>query len=306
MNKGILFFCLMVITISSFAQQDAMYTHYSFNMLTVNPAYAGSRNAMTLTALHRSQWVGFDGAPITESFTIHSPTKKSKMGFGLSFLNDKIGPINNTSLFGSYAYKLKFKTAGVLSMGVSAGFNLLQANVTGLSATDQNDVTIASNTRNQFSPNFGIGFYYTYKKYFIGLSSPMLMKNKINPNSPTGYGLERRHIYISGGVVLPVNSMVMFRPTLLVKMTQAAPVQADLTAMFIFDKKLELGASFRTGDAISALIGINVLSNLRVGYSYDFSYGLNVARANIGSHELMLRYDFITKARKRIVSPRYF
>ena len=288
------------------AQQDAMYTHYSFNMLSINPAYAGSREVLTLTTLHRSQWIGFEGAPVTDNFTIHAPLFKHKMGIGLSALNDKIGPVNNTSFNASYAYKIKFKVGGQLSMGINGGINLLQANLVGLVATNSNDVTIANNTRNQLTPNFGVGFYFTRKKYFLGFSSPKLIKNKIDPTAPSGLSLERRHFYLTGGIVLKMSEAISFRPTLLVKMTQAAPVQTDLTALFIFNKVVEIGGMYRTGDAVGLLLGYNFENNLRVGYSFDWSYGVQTSRVNAGSHELMLRYDFISKTKKRIVSPRYF
>lgn len=288
------------------AQQDAMYTHYSFNMLGINPAYAGSREAMTLTALNRSQWVGFEGAPKTQSFTIHSPIAKTKMGIGLSFVNDKIGPVNNTSFQGNYAYKLKFKYGGQLAMGINGGINLLQANLTGLQAENSNDFTISNNTRNYMTLNFGVGAYYTQGRYFAGFSVPKLLKNKLDPSSPSTLNTEQYHVYLTGGAMLDLNSTVAFRPTALVKITKGAPLQTDLTAMFVFQKTVELGAMFRTGDAFGFLVGYNLPSHIRIGYSFDWSYGLQTSRVNGGSHELMLRYDFISKTRKRIVSPRYF
>ncbi|MBI1835873.1 MAG: type IX secretion system membrane protein PorP/SprF [Flavobacteriia bacterium] len=300
--------CLVIVlnlTILN-AQQDAMYTHYSFNMLTVNPGYAGSRDAMTLTALHRSQWVGFEGAPVTESFTIHAPIFKTKMGIGLSALNDKIGPVNNSSIYASYSYKLKFKTAGQLALGVNGGINVLQTNLTNLIATNTNDPTIANNTRNYLSKNFGFGAYYTYSKYFVGLSIPKLIKNKIDPTALSDYNTERRHVYLSAGAVLKINNNLSLRPTTLIKFTQAAPIQTDLTAMFIIQNTIEIGGMFRTGDAFGLLLGYNLPNHMRIGYSFDWSYGVQTARVNAGSHELMIRYDFINKARKRIVSPRYF
>lgn len=306
MKKLITCLVLLMNLVIANAQQDAMYTHYSFNMLAINPAYAGSREVLTLTALHRSQWVGFEGAPVSDNFTIHAPLFKHKMGIGLSALNDKIGPVNNTSFNASYAYKIKFKIGGQLSMGINGGINLLQANLIGLTATNYSDVTIANNTRNQLTPNFGVGFYFTRKKYFLGLSSPKLIKNKIDPTAPSGLSIERRHVFVTGGIVLGLSRNVEFRPTMLVKMTQAAPIQTDLTAMFIINKVLEFGGMYRTGDAFGVLLGYNLENNLRIGYSFDWSHGVQTARVNAGSHELMLRYDFISKTKKRIVSPRYF
>ena len=300
--------CLIVIlnVVVAKAQQDAMYTHYSVNMLAINPAYAGTRDVLTLTALHRSQWVGFEGAPVTESFTIHTPLFKGRMGIGFAAINDKIGPVNNTGFTANYSYKLKFKTGGKLSLGINGGINLLQANLVGLTATNSSDVTIAANTRNYLTPNFGIGAHYAKNKYFVGLSCPKLIKNKIDPTAPSGLSLEQRHLYATGGVVLDLAPAIAFRPTLLVKMTQAAPIQSDLTALFIIQKTIEIGAMYRTGDAAGLLVGYNFDNNIRIGYSFDWSYGVQTSRVNAGSHELIIRYDFISKSRKRIVSPRYF
>lgn len=295
----------MTLVINANAQQEAMYTHYAFNMLSVNPAYAGSREAMTLTALHRSQWVGFEGAPQTESFTIHSPIAKNNMGLGLSFINDKIGPINNTGFQGCYAYKLKFNYGGKLALGINGGVNLLQADLTGLQAANQNDVTL-TNTRNQVMPNFGFGAYYTYTKFFAGFSIPSLIKNKLDPTSPTGLNLEERHTYITGGVNLDVTKNIAFKPIALIKMVKGAPLQTDLTGLIIINKTVEIGGMYRSGDAYGLIVGYNLPNHIRVGYSFDWSMGVKTARVNSGSHELILRYDFISKARKRIVSPRYF
>ena len=136
------------------AQQDAMYTHYMNNTLVVNPGYAGNRDAMTVTALHRSQWVDFKGAPITQTLTLHTPLKNKHIGVGFSVLNDKIGPINNTSVYVDFAYIMQITEKSKLALGLSAGMNILQASLTGLQLDQQNDIAFQNNINNHVTPNF--------------------------------------------------------------------------------------------------------------------------------------------------------
>lgn len=294
------------LALSASAQQEAMFTHYFMNTLQINPAYAGSRDAMTLTAMHRSQWVGFAGAPKTENITLHSPFKREDMAFGASIMLDRIGPVSNSAVFVDYAYKVPLYK-GLLSMGLKGGFDLLQVNLTSLYATDLNDNSLAMNVRNKSMMNFGLGAYYSQDKFYAGISCPKLLENKINmTNNPTSQASLQRHIYIVGGAMLAVTPSISFKPMGLIKMTQGAPLELDVTPMFVFNNKFELGAMARTTDALGIVFGVNLDNNLRVGYSFDWSYGLNTAAYNAGSHELVLRYDFVKNVRKKIVSPRYF
>lgn len=306
MKHIVLTIALLVSTLSTFAQQEAMYTHYAFNTLMINPAYAGSREALTFTALHRSQWVGFKGAPQTETFTMHAPFRDNDMGLGLSILNDHIGPVNNTSFNVDYAYKIPFYN-GRLSMGLKGGIDLMQIRLTELYAMDGNDMAIANNVRNQVLPNVGFGAYYSERNYYVGISSPRLVQNRINlVNNSSSLAKEKQHYYIIGGTMLNINPMFALKPMGLIKITGGAPIELDLTAILVMDERYEFGAMMRTRDAFGFLFGINFDNNMRLGYSFDWSFGLNTGRYNAGSHEIIIRYDFIKSDRKAIVSPRYF
>jgi type IX secretion system PorP/SprF family membrane protein len=292
------------------AQQAPMYTHYMYNTLSVNPAYAGSRDALTLTALHRSQWVGFKGAPVTQTFTMHAPLENKHIGLGLSLLNDKIGPSNNTSLFADFAYRIKLSEGSKLAFGLSAGANIFQANLSALELTQQSDAVFQSNISNHVTPNFGFGLYYSRERFYAGISAPGLVQNNYSvvrlDDGTSLIGKEQRHYFFIAGSMLPISDNLAFKPTTLIKVTSGAPAEADLTASFIIMKRLLLGVMFRTGDSFGALVGFDITDQLHLGYSFDYSYGVKTFKYNQGSHELVLRYDFLRIGKKQVHSPRYF
>ena len=280
------------------AQQDPMFTHYMYNTLSVNPAYAGSREALTITALHRSQWVDFSGAPMTQTLTLHTPISVKHIGLGLSASNDKIGPINNTSVSGSFAYIMQVSKRSKLALGLSGGVNVLQANLNSLDLDQQNDPAFQNNISNRLTPNFGFGLYYSRERFYAGVSTPNLIQSNYSEldqyNGTTLLGQSKRHYFFIAGAVFKLADNLAFKPTTLVKATEGAPLQADFTASFIIMKRLLLGANYRTGDSFGALVG------------FDWSYGLRTFTYNQGSHEIILRYDFIFSGKKQINSPRYF
>lgn len=304
---------VLVLTSGSLAmnaQQAPMYTHYMYNTLSVNPGYAGSRDALTVTALHRSQWVDFKGAPITQTITMHSPLRNPHIGLGLSLLNDKIGPTNNTSVVADFAYIMKLTQKSKLALGLSAGANIWQANLSALQLDVQADPSFQNNIHNHATPNFGFGAYYSRERFYAGISTPNLLENNYSvvklENGNTLVGKEQRHYFFIAGTLLKLTDNLALKPTTLVKVTPAAPVQADLTASFIIMKKLLIGGMFRSGDAVGALVGFDITEQFHVGYSFDWSYGLKTSKYNQGSHEIVLRYDFILIDKKQIHSPRNF
>lgn len=301
---------LSVLCFGANAQQDPMFTHYMYNTLSINPAYAGSREALTITALHRSQWVDFKGAPSTQTLTLHSPIGVKHIGLGLSGTNDKIGPINNTSVMGSFAYIMQVSKKSKLALGVNGGVNILQADLNSLDLDQQNDPTFQNNIANRVTPNFGVGVYYSRERFYAGLSSPNLIQNQYSSldqvNGTTLTAESKRHYFFIAGAVFNLSDNLALKPTTLVKVTEGAPIEADFTASFIMMKRFLLGANFRTGDSFGALVGFDLNEQFHIGYSYDWSYGLRTPSYNKGSHEIMLRYDFIFSGKRQIHSPRYF
>ncbi len=310
MKKLIVIGIALLIGLDNYAQQDAMFTHYMFNTLAINPAYAGSRDALTITTLHRSQWVGFGGAPTTQTLTLHTPLS-NKIGLGLSLLNDKIGPINTTAVYGDFSYSIKLSKKSKLSFGLKGGVNLIQGNLKTLQLEDANDESFSNNIESNLLPNFGFGMYYSTSKWYIGLSTPKLLENKFDNNTSTSssqVSKEQRHYFLIAGIVFNLNTdgSLKLKPTTFIKATNGAPSEADITALFIIKDKIELGAMYRSGDAAGLLIGYNFTDQLHFGYSFDWSFSNTTFKYNNGSHELILRYDFIYKGKAKIRSPRYF
>ncbi|TND01978.1 MAG: hypothetical protein FD123_4129 [Bacteroidetes bacterium] len=301
---------LVLGSLTVHAQQIPMYTHYMYNTLVINPGYAGSREALTVTALHRSQWVDFKGAPMTQTLTMHAPLKSKHIGIGLSASNDKIGPTNNTSVFADFAYIMMLTEKSKLALGLSAGANIFQARLNTLQLDQQTDPVFQNDISNHVTPNFGFGAYYYMERFYAGISTPNLLQNSYSEIQQTGnntlIGKEQRHYFFIAGAMLNMTDNLAFKPTTLVKVTAAAPVQVDFTASFVIAKKLLLGAMYRTGDAFGGLVGLGITEQFHLGYSFDWSYGLKTAKYNQGSHEIVLRYDFIFFDKRQIHSPRHF
>ena len=306
MKNLILTFIAFIATGQLVAQQEAMFTHYSFNTLAVNPGYAGSRDALTVTGLRRWQWVNFDGAPITNTLTLHAPIANEKIGLGLTLFNDRIGPTTSNAIFVDFAYKIPVGP-GKLAFGIKGGINQLGNNITGLNPTDDGDTFLGSDQNSQVLPNFGFGMYYSTRSFYAGISTPRLLENDFKTNAVTQAN-EQRHYYFIAGTVFPISKKqnIKLRPTALVKLTEAAPVELDLTALFYFNDKFWTGPMFRTGDAVGLLAGLNITDQFALGYSFDWSFVNKTLTYNAGSHELMLRYDFVYNNAERIRSPRYF
>ena len=300
--------CALIFSISTLnvkGQQDAMYTHYAFNTLSVNSGYAGSRDALTVTGLGRFQWVGFEGAPITQTLTVHTPIYKENFGVGLSRINDKIGPLNTTAFYIDAAYHLKVNSRGHrLAMGLKGGGNLVQGDLNSVSTTDSDDPSFTNQVPTQFLPNVGVGGYYYTDRWYVGLSAPKLLENSLGNGASSSK--ESRHYFLIAGFLVDLNKSFKLKPSSFVKITSSTPIEADVSALLIYRDLLWGGGMFRTGDAFGLLAGVNITPQWALGYSFDYSYGLKTLTYNGGSHEIMIRYDFIYKSKGKIKSPRYF
>ncbi len=309
MKKIFTIILIVIVGFSVSAQQDAMFTHYMFNTLEVNPAYAGSRDALTITGLHRSQWVSFPGAPKTQTLTLHTPILNQKAGIGFSIINDRIGPVNTTSFYADFAYRMKVSKKATLAFGLKGGMNLMTHNMTDLKTDEASDPAFMHNVQSKMLPNFGFGMYYYTDRFYAGVAIPKLLENDFAANTTEGstnLASEQRHYFVILGTVFTLTDEIKLKPTGFLKVTNAAPIEGDITATFIFRERFWLGGMFRTGDAVGLLAGINITEQLALGYSFDWSYLNTTAKYNGGSHEIMLRYDFIYKNDGKIRSPRYF
>lgn len=299
------------------SQQDAQYTQYMYNTLSVNPAYAGNRGVLSIAGLYRSQWVGLDGAPETGTFNIHSPIgPKGKVGLGLSIVNDRIGEgVNDETYFDvAFSYTVQTSEKGKLAFGLKAGGHLLNIDFSRLNQFTT-ELTQENNIDNKFSPNIGAGIYYHTDKFYVGVSAPNFLQTDHFDESPTFNGegrsvsyiaSERINYYLITGYVFDLNSNLKFKPALLTKVVSGAPLQVDVSANFLINEKFTLGAAYRWDAALSALVGFQISDQLLLGLAYDReTTELGRAEFNDGSFEVFLRFELFKNVEK-MVSPRFF
>lgn len=293
----------MLLTVNFFyGQQDPQYTQYMYNTLTVNSAYAGSAGHLTITGLYRTQWVGFDGAPTTQSLSIDSPVGKN-VGLGLSIVNDEIGPSQEQYIDGNFSYTIKASEEYKLSFGVKGGGRIVNLDWSKGSSRD-NDYQFQQNINNEFLPVIGAGLFLHSEKSYIGLSIPNFLTDKRYDEVQGALADERIHVYLIGGWVFDLSPNTKFKPAFLTKAVSGAPMTVDLSANFMFYEQFTLGASYRTGDSFSALAGIQITPQFILGYSYDYTTS-DIQEFSSGTHEIMLRYELKSKD-KGLKSPRFF
>lgn len=306
-KKGLGILVLIIAANASFAQQDPMYTQYFFNTQTINPAYAGSWESLGFMVLGRHQWVGWEGAPRTYTFSMQAPMKNDKVALGLNVISDNIFKEKRFGIWGDYSYKLNLSEETSLRLGLKAGFTNYTNNLLDYELLPGvNDPMFQGDLENKFVPNFGVGFFLKNPRYFVGFSVPKMLHNEITGDNPNNFSLQAdiRHYFLEGGMVFDISEDLKFKPTFMTKATQGAPVQLDLTANFLLAEKFWLGAMFRTTDAFGFIAQWIFDNDLRIGYAYGFSTS-KLQNHHGGSHEIMVSYELRT-LKELVVSPRYF
>lgn len=293
------------------AQQDAQFTQYMYNTVSINPAYAGSRGVLSIAALHRSQWVGLDGAPTTQTLNLHSPMGK-RVGMGISIVNDEIGngTVKETSFDLAFSYTLPTGNDGQLSFGLKAGGHLLNLDFSQLSGfLEEQQNTGFSNVDKNFSPNFGAGIYYHTDRFYAGLSVPNFLETQHfdGSGSSTSYlARERINWYTILGYVFDMNNNLRFKPALLFRAVKGAPVQLDLSGNLLINNRFSLGAAYRWDAAFSALAGFQFSDQLLLGLAYDREITeLGDTSFNDGTFEVFLRFELF-KGKNGVLTPRFF
>lgn len=293
--------------LTAVAQQDAMYSQYMFNMMGVNPAYAGSRGVLSATAMYRKQWVGMDGAPETATFSFDMPTRNDKVGLGVQLFNDRIGVTTTNGFYGTYAYRIRFEEKGTLSIGLQGGVSNYKADLTKVDLIDNNDPAFSQNI-NVMLPSFGAGIYYSSDKLYAGFSIPNLVKSYLRKDqlyySADVIAKKYMHFFVIAGYVFTLSDALKLKPSTLVKVVRGAPVQVDVNANLWLKDIVSIGASYRTGDAVSGMLEIQATNQIRIGYAYDQTIS-RLVKYNQGTHEIMLRFEFGWEKGK-VLSPRYF
>ncbi len=300
--KLIIVVMLMIMGYMSHGQQQVMFTQYMFNGLALNPAYAGSHETVSITALAREQWTGIDGAPSTQTLSVHSPVFNKRIGLGLLVLHDQIGVTEQTGVYAAYSYKIPFVNGANLALGLQAGVNMYDARFSEIS--DVNPVFATGDVK-EAHPNFGFGTYYFTDRFYAGISVPQLAQNTFDRDNEDSDSKIVRHYFANAGYVIDLDQNLKLKPNVLVKAVEGAPVEFDVNANLLINEVIWVGVSWRSFDSFDALFQLQVTDRLQFGYAYDFATTTDLRRVNGGSHELMLNYRF-TFNKSRIVTPRYF
>ena len=284
-------------------QQDPQFTQYMYNTLSVNPAYAGSRGHLTALVMHRSQWVGINGAPTTQVMAVDGPMGNN-VGLGLVISNDALGPSSEFFVDGNFSYTLKLDEDNRrLSFGLKAGGRLF--NVDFNEGTIQNpDIAFQNNIENKFFPTVGAGVYYHTESSYLGLAVPNFFSEDHYDGQEQVIASERLHYFLIGGKIIDLTPDVKFKPAFFVKWVPGAPVVADISANALLKETFNLGVAYRWDDSFSALLGVQISPDLSLGYAYDLTTS-DLTDFTTGTHEVFLRYEFKT-VEKRLKSPRFY
>lgn len=300
---GILVIGFLLSGLDAAAQQDSQYTQYMYNTAVLNPAYAGSREVLSITGLYRTQWVGLEGAPKTMTFAVNSPVS-DQVGLGLSVINNNIGPSSETSISADMSYNVRLNYDYRLFFGLKASAGLLNVDYTKLTQYDANDPRYQYNGNSQFSPNIGAGIYLKSENTYVGISVPRLLETK-GYNADKQSLVERRmQYYLMAGHVFDLSYNLKFKPAILTDFVSGSPLQVNVSANFLFYEKLTLGVSYRWDAAVSTLAGFQITNGLFAGYAYDTDT-TKLGNYNSGSHEIFLRFELSKKINK-VFSPRFF
>jgi type IX secretion system PorP/SprF family membrane protein len=277
-----------------------------YNTLSINPAYAGSRDVFSAVALHRSQWLGFNGAPTSQTFSAHTPISDDKMGLGFNIVNDQIGITQETDINAVYSYALEMSRYTKLSFGINAGVNLMNIDFTDLNIFDPTDPEFNNNIENKISPQLGLGAFLYNDKYFVGLSVPSLLRNdRFSDNSISDATVrDRLHYYLTAGVVFDLTPSLKFKPSVLFRHVSGSPLLAELSSNFLINDKFNLGVAYRLNSAFSGIVGFQASDSILLGIAYDRDIS-TFSSYNDGSLEFFGRFELFKKY-KRMYTPRFF
>ena len=290
------------------AQQDPHYTQYMYNMNVINPAYAGSKENLSFGLLYRKQWVDIEDSPTTMTFSGSSPVGKN-VGLGLSVINDKIGPVEETNVYADFSYTLNLGGEHRLALGLKAGVTLhdvgLYSDIGNGHVPDPSDPAFSENVNNTYF-NVGAGFFYYTQKYYLAFSVPNMLKSKHldYKTASQKFGSETQHYFLTGGYVFQLTDNLKMKPSFMLKSAFDVSPSIDGSLNFLFFERFEIGATYRLDDSFGAMVNYAITPGLRIGYAYDHIISdLNVTTP--ASHEIMLLFD-LNFPKKVSRSPRYF
>ncbi len=308
---------LVLISVVSFAQQNAQFGQYIFNQLIINPAYAGTKGDLNFQGIYSSQWTGLNGSPTTQSVSIEGPISSS-MGLGLHLINDQIGAQAQRSLYGSYAYKIRLNQNLRLSLGISAGASYFLLDGNKLIMQNEIDPAIPLNQVNTYRFDSKAGAFLYGKMFYVGFSISDLTANTLSSQDLMVTG-QASHYYITSGYIIKLSPSLRFKPSFMIKEDFKAPTNIDLSGFLLYNNRFWLGASVRTGakifntkeldnslrsrDALLFMTEINITENFRIGYAYTLTIS---SLKDYPGHEILLGYYLSKKPKTKMFTTRYF
>ena len=304
MIKKVFLVMLLFASITFYGQQEPQYTQYMYNTSMINPAYSGSKGNTNIYFLYRAQWVGLQGAPSTVNVAMNKPVEGTNIGYGVSLLNDKIGPIDQTQFSADLSYTIFLNKDNRFAFGLKVSGNLLNIDYTKLNQYTSGELILQNNVKNRFSPNIGAGVYYYNRTGYLGLSIPMILDTKRYDDIVNSTTNQRYHVYLVGGKVFDLDDNLKFKPAFITKVVSGAPMQFDVSGNFIFSEKFTLGLGYRWTASVSAMAGFQISDKVFLGYAYDRDTN-KLSNYNNGSHEFFMLFDLFGKKQKGD-SPRFF
>lgn len=313
--KKLFTIAIVFLTVASvYAQQEPHFAFYNFNQQFYNPAFVGSRNTGSFTALHRSQWLGFDGAPTTQILSFQTPIMKSRAGIGGSVSRYQIGLSYDWFGSAAYSYKLKLTQYLDLRIGMQATLEYMayQFNNRDVVTVTQSDPALSEGEfSSKYVANVGAGVYLTYKDlFYIGGSSPQLYPNQIGFDPSTLKTAEAfPHRYINAGAVLPLNDQLELMPNIMIKWVDQAPLDADINFSVRYLERIMGGLNYRVGgnkngDSVGLLFYFQANQKIGAGLAYEFTIS-DIRQYESGSLELVIRYD-LRDEKADLENPRFF
>lgn len=300
MKRLVVLFIISVSGIQAYAQQQALFTQYMFNQLPLNAAYTGIHEGLSASMLWREQWIGFEGAPSTQTLSVHSPIAFRPISVGGVIMRDKIGVTNQLSARFMYAYRIEVGNSQV-SFGLEGSLSHFRTNYNQDGIADP---LLEGADQNFMKPNFGTGILWHGDKFYAGVGVPNLINQRFSEEDGEDGGL-LRHYYITGGYVFAIYDNLLVKPNFMLKAVKGAPLQADFNINVLLQRVLWVGVSYRSFDSIDALIQFQISPQFQVGYAFDFWTTTNLSNTMQGSHEIMINYVF-ELPRTKIITPRYF
>jgi type IX secretion system PorP/SprF family membrane protein len=305
----IVFIVILMNNSNVYAQTEPMYSQYMYNMLGVNPAYAGNREALSFNFFQRNQWNGIKGAPKTTSISLDQAIKYGKIGWGVQVYDDRLGVEAATGFNGMLSTRIQVSEKGVLSGGLSFGLMNYRINLNEVqNRNNPNDPSFISiNNPSSWKPSLGMGIYYNTDRFYASISTPSILKSRLASYEDFNSSMVKSnafHLFANTGYVFDINEDLKLKPSTMVKMVSGAPIEADLNMNLWLKDLIGIGGSYRTGDAFVGMVELQATSNLRFGYAYDVPFN-PLKYFTKGSNELILRYEF-GNYKTKIKSTRYF